>query len=402
MDPTRPPAGMRRGLAAAVATTTGSVLPVFLVGALAVEIRAGLHFGPGRLGILIAVYYLTAAISSIPFGHLVEAVGGSRVMKACPIAAAAVMVAIAVVVGSWAGLVAAMIPAGLASSASQPSANQFISRTVPATRQGTAFGIKQAAIPLASLMAGLAVPAVALTVGWRWAFAGAAVVAVATVLLVPAPALSLRERRARARAERAGRKGTSAALVVLAAAFALGLVAASTLGAFLVTSAVESGMSRGDAGLVAALASAAGLIVRLVVGVLADRRGGRHFPVVAGMLTVGAAGYVLLAAGAASRSALLFVPGAVIAFASGWGWNGLYNFAVVRTHPDRPAAATAVTQTGGRLGSVVGPLLFGFVAAHASYTAGWSLDAGVALLAAAGMIIGRRLLLRERSREGAT
>ena len=32
--------------------------------------------------------------------------------------------------------------------------------------------MKQAAVPVAGIVAGLAVPAVGLTVGWRWAYAG--------------------------------------------------------------------------------------------------------------------------------------------------------------------------------------------------------------------------------------
>ena len=41
---------------------------------------------------------------------------------------------------------------------------------VPAGRQGLSFGVKQAAIPVSTLLAGAAVPTVALTLGWRWAF----------------------------------------------------------------------------------------------------------------------------------------------------------------------------------------------------------------------------------------
>ena len=389
-----PPApGPARGILAAVAITTGAVLPVFLVGTLAVQVQASLHFGTTRLGITVAVYYLVAAASSIPFGRVVEALGGTRVMRVCPVVAAVVMIVVALDVHGWGALTLAMVPAGMASSAAQPAANQFLSRTVATGRQGTAFGIKQAAIPLASLLAGLAVPAVALTVGWRWAFGGSAILAAAAVALVPPPPQSLRERRADLQSTPRVHQRVGAPLIVFAGAFALALMAASTLGTFLVTSAVDAGLAKGTAGFVAALAAAAGFTVRLVVGVQADRRGGRHFPVIAAMLAAGAAGYALVALGAALDSPGLFVPGATLAFGAGWGWNGLFNFAIVRTHTDRPAMATAVTQTGGRLGSVLGPLVFGFLVSHGSYQVAWGLDAFAALAAAAGMILGRRLLI---------
>lgn len=390
---------MRRGLLATVAATTGVALPVFLVGALAVQIRAGLRFDSARLGEAVAAYFAVSAACSIPFGRLTETVGGVRVMRASALGAALVMVVMAVAVTGWWELTVALGCAGVTSSAAQPAANQYISKTVALNRQGTAFGIKQSAVPLASLLGGLAVPTIGLTVGWRWAFVGAAALAALAALALPAPAQTLSQRRAaQAEAPVAHPRG-GAELAVFAAAFAVGLLATSTLGTFLVTSAVSSGIAKAAAGFLAAGASALGVVSRLLVGVLADRRGGRHFPTVAAMLTVGAAGYGLLAAGTGTATAALFVPGALIAYAAGWGWNGLFNFAVVRTHPGSPASATAVTQTGGRLGSVAGPLLFGLVVQHGSYQLAWALDALAALLAAGGMLLGRSILLRQRRAE---
>ena len=60
---------------------------------------------------------------------------------------------------------------------------------MPARRRGAAFGIKQAAAPLATLLAGLAIPVFALTLGWRAAFLAACllfplVVAIAICLVM--------------------------------------------------------------------------------------------------------------------------------------------------------------------------------------------------------------------------
>lgn len=67
----------------------------------------------------------------------------------------------------------------------QLASNLTLSRYVPAHRLGLSFGIKQAAIPLATLLAGAAVPAVALTLGWRWAYGIGAVLALAALLISP-------------------------------------------------------------------------------------------------------------------------------------------------------------------------------------------------------------------------
>ena len=53
-------------------------------------------------------------------------------------------------------------------------------------RQGLALGIQKSGIPTASLLGGLAVPAVGLTIGWSWAFVLGGLLAFAVSLGVPA------------------------------------------------------------------------------------------------------------------------------------------------------------------------------------------------------------------------
>lgn len=384
-----------RDLAATVGAVTAITLPVFLTGALAVQIRDSLHFGPPELGVVVACYYAAAAAAAAPSGNLTERWGGLRMLRGSALATAVCLLLVALVVGSWPVLGAALVLGGVASSAGQTGSNLFLARRVVPGRQGLAFGVKQAAVPLAALLGGLAVPAIALTVGWRWAFGLAAVLAVASAFLLPRPQLSRSQQRAAARTR--GAPEPTRPLVVLALGFGLALLGCSSLGAFLVTSAVAGGVARGEAGLLAALASLAGVIVRVAVGQLADRREGRHFPFVTGMIVAGALGFALLAAASALRIPVLYVPGAVIAFGIGWGWNGLFNFAVVRTHGRAPARATGITQTGGRLGSVIGPLVFGVLAAHLGYAWAWSVAALELLAGAAVLILGRAMLRSSRA-----
>ena len=61
-----------------------------------------------------------------------------------------------------------------ANALGQLASNAALARHVPAHRQGLSFGVKQAAIPVSTLLAGAAVPTIALTAGWRWAFVAAA------------------------------------------------------------------------------------------------------------------------------------------------------------------------------------------------------------------------------------
>ncbi len=389
-----PAASPGRDTTSAVAATVASSLPVFLVGSVAVQISAELDLPADRLGAVVAVYYLGAALSSAPFGRFAERFGGLRTMRWTCVVSAVLLLLIATVARSATSLGVLMLAAGIVGAAMQPGSNLYLARRVPPGWQGRAFGVKQAAVPITALIGGLAVPTVALTVGWRWTFVLGAVWALVTLAALPRPQESLAQRRARRPAVPA--RIEMAPLLVLALAFALGISAASALAAFLVSGVVAAGLGNGTAGLLAALGGAAAAASRIVTGVRADRRGRRHLPVVAGMLALGAVGYLGLALDARTGLHLLLVPAVLLSYAAGWGWNGLFNFAVVRTHEGAPARATGIVQTGGRVGGVVGPAVFGFVVAHGTYSLAWLLTALVTLASALVMLVGRRMLVAAR------
>jgi MFS family permease len=377
----------------AVAVATAGVLPAFLTGGLAVQIRSELDFGSAALGLAVAVFFVTASLASVVMGRLVERIGSHRAMRVSATGSAAALLGVALFAGSWAGLVACLVIGGLANAVAHPATHLSLAREVPANRQGFSFGIKQAAIPAATLLAGLAVPTIAVTLGWRWAFAGSAALALGISLLVPAETLGGVRKLKEARA---GDVPTTP-LVLLALGIGLGSAAATPLGAFVVESSVASGLRVETAGLLLALGSAVGIVVRVVFGHLADGMGGGRLRLVAAMLGVGVVGFLLLASGSGG----LIVPGTLLAFGAGWGWPGLFNFAVVKTNPNAPAAATGITQTGASGGAALGPLVFGLVVEAASYDAAWLLCGAIALVALVAILAGRAMILRDHAHERA-
>ncbi|MEV4199803.1 MFS transporter [Micromonospora globbae] len=379
--PTRPV----RASASAIAVTIACVLPVFLVGGLAVQLGDDLHFSPAGLGLAVSVYFGVGALASVPSGALAERYGPAVVARAGILLSAVCLLAIATLARSFPVLLGLLAVSGTANALGQLASNAALARHVPPHRQGLSFGVKQAAIPVSTLLAGAAVPTIALTAGWRWAFVAAAAAALTALLAVPA-----REAGAvrRSGGTRAGR-GTGA-LVVVGVAATLAAGAANALGTFVVDSAAARGLAPGLAGLTLTLGSAVCVAARVGSGWLADRRSGGHVAVIAGMLLVGAAGLGLLAV----AGPLPLVAGVVLGFGLGWAWPGLMNFAVVRLHPQAPAAATSITQTGVYAGGCLGPLGLGAVAARAGYPAMWGTAAVSMLLAAALMLTGSRLLTR--------
>ncbi|PZF99119.1 MFS transporter [Micromonospora deserti] len=372
-----------RAAAGAIAVTIASVLPVFLVGGLAVQMGDDLGFSPAGLGLAVSVYFGVSALASVPSGGLVERYGPAVVARGAILLSAGAMLAIATLARSYAVLVGLLALSAAANALGQLASNAALARHVPSRRQGLSFGVKQAAIPVSTLLAGAAVPTVALTAGWRWAFVVAAGAALAALPVVAAREPRPARKTAAARAGRARR-----ALVVVGMAATLAAAAANALGTFVVDSSVDRGLAPGLAGLTLTLGSAVCVAARISAGWLADRRATGHVALIAGMLVVGAGGLGLLAVAGPGP----LVVGVVLGFGLGWAWPGLMNFAVVRLHPQAPAAATSITQTGVYAGGCLGPLGLGALAAHAGYPVMWSLAALAMLLAAALMLLGSRLL----------
>ncbi|MBA2322729.1 MAG: MFS transporter, partial [Pseudonocardiales bacterium] len=66
----------------AVATTTAAVIPIFLVGGLAVQISRELGFNPAGLGVVVSLYFAASALVAMPAGWLVERYGDRPTSRA--------------------------------------------------------------------------------------------------------------------------------------------------------------------------------------------------------------------------------------------------------------------------------------------------------------------------------
>jgi MFS family permease len=404
-------AGAIRTAIGAISTTIACVVPVFLVGGLAVQIRDELRFSPAGLGLIVAVYFGVSALASLPSGRLVERYGPASTARAAILLAAGCLLAIAAAAHSFDALIGLLAASAGANALGQLASNVALAERIPPRRQGFSFGVKQSAIPIATLLAGAAVPAVALTLGWRWAFVAAAGLALTALTLVPPDGRTRRRRTARTDADQA-----TAALVVVGLGATLAAGAANALGTFLVDASVARGVTPGLAGLTLTFGSAICVFSRVAAGWLADRRearaarptdgqaagdqadpatrnsrrGGGHVAVLAGLLVVGACGLAVLAL----PGPVALVTGVTLGFGLGWAWPGLMNFAVVQLNPTAPAAATSITQTGVYAGGCLGPLAFGPIATHAGYPQAWLSGAVAMLFSAMLMLLAREMLSR--------
>lgn len=382
--------GAARVIWAVSSATVLSTLPVFLVAAQSIHIRRDLYFDEAALGLAIAGFFLSGALASLPAGQLVERVGASGAIRA---AAGGTLAALMILAQakSWSAIAAGLCLAGVCHGLTQPATSLALAARVPLRRQGIAFGIKHAAVPVATLLAGLALPLVALTLGWRWSFPMAATLTLVVIGLMP-PGV-----RGSALPERPPSTLTLAIkpLLLLAAGAGAASAAANATSAFLVEAAVSAGTSEALAGLLLSIGGLASVIVRLVMGRRADRRGSGHILASTVMVGIGAIGSLTMAvAHLTPPNFAIVLVGAVLGLGFGWGWPGLFTFAVVRWNEDAPAAATGVTQTGLFVGAVIGPLLFGLASSRAGFAVAWSGAVVAAVVAVVIMVTARRVLLR--------
>lgn len=107
-------------LALAVAITTVATLPIFLTGALAVQIGEEIELSAARLGALTAVFFSSSAISSSVSGHVAERFGFTFGMRFAAGLSALATLGVALR-PAWSTFLVMLLLAGFANSAGQVS-----------------------------------------------------------------------------------------------------------------------------------------------------------------------------------------------------------------------------------------------------------------------------------------
>ncbi|MPZ14931.1 MAG: MFS transporter [Chloroflexi bacterium] len=167
----------------ATAVDTAGVLPISLTGAMAIQLRSAIGLDTEGLGLVFAAF-TAAAVLSAPVGRLTERVDPAVFLRGgCALHVVALLGMS--LVGSVPGLLILVVASGIATSLTRTTSSVLVARAIPTGHQGLAFGVRNCAIPVAALLSGLAVPAVALTVGWRWAFVIAAGLSAAVLVALP-------------------------------------------------------------------------------------------------------------------------------------------------------------------------------------------------------------------------
>lgn len=363
------------------------VLPVFLTGALGFAIRPDLSMSVAGIGAALSLFFGITSVGAPVMGRIVQRRGAAWGLTTAGVIASLALIWLALAGSPWM-LFGALAVGGVANAVLHPAAALALSVAVVPHRRALAFGIKQSSVPFATLLAGLAVPAVAIVLGWRWMIAAAALVALVAGLALPP------RRALRGGAQGAGREAAATTrvpllrLVLLAVGGSLGMVANVGAGTFYVDGAIDAGLTEELSGLAFSAGSAVAIAARVVIGWWADASTTvRRFDTPVVLLVVAAGGFACLVAGGRAG----YLAAAVLAIGIGWGWTGLFNYLCVAGNPQRTAVAMGVVTSGLAFGAAVGPVLLGVIAEEASFRAAWATMGSFAVLAAAAISVAARM-----------
>ena len=374
-----------------------TAMAVVTVPVLAPEIAAALAIDTATVGFYQSTAFIGAAFLTLMSGSLVLRHGGVRVNQASVVlSAAGVGLAVA---GSVPIVVLGAVLAGMGYGLATPAASHVLARVTPPARRGLVFSIKQSAVTLGGLVAGVLFPPVAERFGWEWAIVLACCMVVSAALIIQPLRARLDDDRKPAHRVRINAPGQSVRLVlttprlqpIALVAFSFGAMQLS-LFAFLVTYLVERvGLDLVTAGLLFAVMQGAGFAGRVGWGWVTDRWiGARPLLAALGAGTIASTAAAIAFSGAWPLAGL--VAGCAALGLTAVGWNGIYLAEVARAVPiDKVGPATGGIMMFTFVGVVVGPTAFGtIVATTGSYAAAFIAIDALVLVTVLALAFGRR------------
>jgi MFS family permease len=322
------------------------------------------------LGLYIAFAYAGAMAASLSAGGIVRRYGAIRASQ-LGLVLCATGVALCVIESPIATAVGAVF-VGLGYGPITPASSHLLARSTPAHRMSFVFSIKQTGVPLGGVLAGIIVPGLADMAGWQAAFLVISAVTLLCAVAIQPLCAELDADKDRTQAVSFG-NGLAAplrlvfsqrSLAVLAAVSFMFSITQLSLVTYMVTFLHDDlGMGLVVAGFTLAVAQAAGVAGRLLWGYLSDRFLG---PIaMLGLLAM------LIAVCSLATPFLQYFDSQTLTLivlslfgSSAVGWNGIYLAEVARQAPPGLASmATGGTLCMTFLGIVIGPPIFGLIAA---------------------------------------
>jgi predicted MFS family arabinose efflux permease len=366
-----------------------AVLPQYLVGSLAVQMRADFEFTDAQLGAAVGISFALSALVSPATGRMVGSIGIRGGIMAAALSVALTSVAMMTVADSAAAVLALMAVNGLGGGIGSPSLSSLLAARIDPARHGKAFGLFTSGPQAAAVVAGLALPFIAQPLDWRLAFAVPAVLAVASLIALVRHGLAAAP--GQRDMPRIDRRPLPRSVHAIAVSAALAATAGFGLRSFLVVFAVSVGFAGSFAGYLLAITGLLATFSRVGFGVLGDRRPGRSLHHSASLMVLSAVGFLLMIA----DGDIPIILGALLAGGVGWGWQSPLSLAAVSQDREMTAISIGMLMAGFYAGAVAGPFMVGLFAEGGHFDEAWLVCCVLALAATGVAAIAHRLGPRE-------
>ena len=317
-----------------------------------------------ELGLAITVFGIVSAVTQAPMGALVDRLGARRILIAGLCLGGSSFVALGFHLNYQSLLICAAV-AGLANSVYHPADYAILSSSIDEKRMGRAFSIHT----FAGMLGGAMAPAIVLLLltridlGWTFIFIGCVGIAAAgliVLLRVPdnEPIDAMRKSNAASHASLA-RVASPAILAMLIFFLLIGLSTGGVSSFGIAALNNGYGISLASATLALTLFLGATAIGVLAGGLLADRTH-RHGYIAAACFAFNALIFLIIAMMTFS-AAWLLVALAIAGFLSGL-ISPSRDMLVRKAAPTGAAGrAFGIVSTGFNVGSIVGPMIFGYI-----------------------------------------
>ena len=353
-----------------------TAMALVTVPVLAPEIAASLAIDTATVGLYQSTAFVGAAFLTLLSGSLVLRHGGVRVNQVSVVLSAA-GIGLAVT-GSVPVVALGAVLAGMGYGLATPGASHVLARVTPPARRGLVFSVKQSAVPLGGLVAGVLFPPVAERFGWVWAVALACGMVLSAALIIQPLRARLDDDRDPGHRVRIDAPEQSVRLIfstprlrpIALVAFSFGAMQLSLFG-FFVTYLVERvGLDLVTAGLLFSVMQGAGIVARVGWGWVSDRWVSAR-PLLAGLGAGTVASTAAAIAFSESWSLAALAAGSAALGITAVGWNGIYLAEVARAVPiEKVGLATGGVLMFTFVGVMLGPSTFGaIVAMTGSYAA---------------------------------
>ena len=355
-----------------------STLAFFALAVAASELQAEFGISKFELGVLGAVNTGVGAVLAPSAGTVTDRIGGRNAVAGV-LVFSGVSAALLAISPNYPILLVASAIGGVAQGWGNPATNKAIGVAIEEAKRGVATGIKQSGVQAAVVIAGVAVPVMSASFGWRsvmWLTAGLALAFLFTLRAVPPKAEPLPQDASRVSS---GPSLPSWVTQVAIFGFLLGTIGGG-FGRFLPLFAEEAvGFSVERAGQVFALQGLVAVPARLTAGIVLDR-GASPRKMMMVMAALGAVALLVVTLASEGRPSLLWI-GTILAGLTIGTWNTAANVSMISLK-ENAGRGTGRLMLGFLFGLTVGGPAVGWSIDQFGYTPAWLASGALALIAA--------------------